>query len=95
MTNVKKIVLPGRNGGTPRLVPLVEGFIRDGVIFVGVVGQDCARGGDLIDEIAVGAGDRDHDLPTSSHANKGMEAAVHCAGSLTGQYAGEVQVVEL
>jgi hypothetical protein len=95
MINVTKIVLHCRNGATPRLDPLVEEFIPDGVIFVGVVGKDCAQVEDTIDEIVVGKGDRDHDLLTSSHPNESVEEAVRFAGSLTGKYAGEVQVVEM
>ena len=50
MPHPKKIVLHCRSGYTPRLDTLVEEFIRDGVIFVGVVGEDCAKVEDIIDE---------------------------------------------
>ena len=54
----KKIVLYCPHGYHPRLDGLVEDFIRDGVIFVGVVGEDCARVEDIIDELVVGDGRR-------------------------------------
>jgi len=95
MQHPKKIVLHCRNGYDPRLDALVEEFIRDGVIFVGVVGKDCAKIEDIIDELVVGDGDRDYDLLTSSHPNESVEDAVRFAGSMTGEFEGEAQVVEV
>jgi len=40
-------------------------------------------------------GTRDYDLLTSSHEGKSVEDAVEFAKSLTGEFAGEVEVVEL
>jgi hypothetical protein len=74
---------------------LVEEFIRDGVIFVGVVGENCAKVEDIIDELVVGDGERDYHLLTSSHPNESVEEAVHFAGSLTGEFEGEVRVIEI
>jgi hypothetical protein len=95
MPHPKKIVLHCRNGYQPQLDSLVEEFIRDGVVFVGVVGTDCAKVEDIIDELVVGLGDRDYDLLTSSHPNESVEDAVRFAGSLTGKYEGEVHIVEV
>jgi len=50
MPHPKKIVLHCRNGYEPRIDTLVEEFIQDGVIFVGVVGADCAKVEDIIDD---------------------------------------------
>jgi hypothetical protein len=94
MPHPKKIVLHCRNGYTPRLNSLVEEFIRDGVIFVGVVGTNCAKVEDIIDEIVVGDGGRDCHMLTSSHAGQSLEDAVAFAESLTGEFEGEAHVVE-
>ena len=96
MTYAKKIVLHCPNGYETRLDVLVEEFIRDGVMFVGVVGEDCSRVEDIIDELVVGNGDRDYDLLTSSHPNESVEEVVEFARSLALEFQGqEVQVVEL
>jgi hypothetical protein len=92
---LKKIVLNCPKGHRLRLDDLVKEFIRDGVIFVGVVGKDCAKIEDLIDELVVGDGSRDYDLLTSSHPNESIDEAVSFAKSLTGEHAGDVQIVEL
>lgn len=92
----KKIVLHCRSGYEPQLDTLVEHFIRDGVMFVAVVGKDCSRVEDIIDQLVVGDGSRDYDLLTSSHPDASIEAAVEFAKSLTLEFEGlEVQVVEL
>jgi hypothetical protein len=91
----KKIVLHCRNGYGPRIDALVEEFIHDGVIFVGVVGVDCAKVEDVIDELVVGFGERDYDLLTSSHPDENVEDAVRFADSLTGKYEGESHIVEV
>ena len=95
MPHPKKIVLHCRTGYSPRLDTLVEEFIRDGVIFVGVVGEDCAKVEDIIDEIVVGDGSRDYQMLTSSHADESVEEAVRFAGSLTGEYEGEAHVIQV
>jgi len=96
VTYAKKIVLHCPNGYETRLDVLVEEFIRDGVMFVGVVGEDCSRVEDIIDELVVGNGDRDYDLLTSSHPNESVEEVVEFARSLALEFQGqEVQVVEL
>jgi len=91
----KKIILNCPKGYRPRLDDLVEQFIRDGVVFVGVVGKDCAKIEDLIDELVVGDGSRDYDLLTSSHPDESIDEAISFARGLTGEYAGDVQIVEL
>jgi hypothetical protein len=96
MSYSKKIVLHCPHGATQRLDNLVEDFIRDGVIFVAVVGADSAHVEDIIDELVVGDGTRDYQLLTSSHADESISAAVRFVQSLTGEFAGsEVQVVNL
>ncbi len=95
MSYAKKIVLYCPAGATLRLEALVEDFIRSGVIFVGVVGEHCSRVEDLVDEIVVGNGTREYSILTSSHAGESVEEALQFARSLTGEYEGEVQLVEL
>lgn len=95
MPHAKKIVLHCHQGYEARLNVLVEEFVNDGVVFVGVVGPDCAKVEDLIDELVVGDGSREYHLLTSSHPEQTIEQAVAFAHSLTGDFKGEVQIVEL
>ena len=91
-----KIVLHCRSRQRPDLEPLVEAFLRDGVKFVGVVGVDASRVEDIIDEIVVGFGDDpDRFILTSSHENETLAQAIEFARSLSSEYSGEVQVVEV
>lgn len=79
-----------------RLDDLVEVFVQNAVIFVGVVGEDCDCVEDIIDELIVGDGSRDYDLLTSSHPGESIDDVVRFAESLTGKYSdGGVQVVNL
>jgi hypothetical protein len=91
----KRIVLHCPCGPTMALEYLIEEFIHDGVVFVGVVGPECSRVESLIDDMVVGADDRDQFMLTSSHPNESVEDAIRFARSLTGEYQGEVQLVEL
>jgi hypothetical protein len=91
----RKIVLHCPNGYGPRLPDLVKGFVRDGVVFVGVVGKDCTQVEDVIDELVVGLGERDNDMLTSSYPNESIDEVVEFARTLTDEYQGEVQVIEL
>jgi argininosuccinate synthase len=71
-------------------------FLRDGVKFVGVVGESASFVEDLIDEIVVGDGrDETRYILTSSHARETLAEAVRFAEELTGEYSGDVQVVEV
>jgi len=70
--------------------------MRDGVSFVGVVGQDCAKVEDIIDELVVGDGTREpYFMLTSSHPDETIAEAVEFAQSLTGEHAGDVHVIEV
>jgi hypothetical protein len=75
---------------------LVETFLRDGVRFVGVAGPDARSIEDLIDEIIVGDGsDPRRHILTASHPTQSLAEAVAFASGLTGEFAGEVQIVEV
>jgi hypothetical protein len=92
----RKIVLHCPTGYHERLDQMVEQFIQDRVIFVGVVGEDCARIEDIIDELVVGDGsDESRFILTSSHPDESLSEAVEFALSLRAEYAGEVQIVQL
>jgi len=93
----RKVVLHCPKGYQFRLDHMVEDFIRDGVIYVGVVGKDCSKVEDIIDQLVLGDdASRDYDLLTASHPDESLDAAISFAKSLTGDFAGdEVQIVEL
>lgn len=96
MPHPQTIVLHCPRGYDPRLDTLVEDFIRDGVRVVAVVGEDCERMENIIDELVVGDGSRDYDRLTSSHPGESLEAVVAFANDLALELAGlEVGVVEL
>jgi hypothetical protein len=96
MPQPRKIVLHCPRGYDPRLDTLVEDFIRDGVCLVAVVGEDCERIEDMIDELVVGDGSRDYDLLTSSQPGESLAAAIAFVEGLMLQFAGpEVGVIEL
>ena len=77
------------------LEPLVEEFIKAGVIFVAVVGKDCTKVEEIIDELVVGDGSRAYDLLTSNHPNESVDEALEFARSLSLNFAGPVQLVTL
>jgi hypothetical protein len=96
MSYGKKIVLHCPNGLHRIIDPLVDEFIKSGVIFVGVVGRDAAKIEDLIDWHCVGdlEGNNSYYMLTSSHEDEALQEAIQFAEQLTGEYAGPVQVVE-
>jgi hypothetical protein len=91
----KKIVLHTPKGYSAALDTLVAQFIKDGVTFVGVIGKDCSKIEDIVDEICVGDGSNAYDLLTSSHPEQSLDEAISFARSLTGEFSGEIQIVEL
>jgi hypothetical protein len=91
-----KIVLRCISAPPPGLGDLIEAFVCDGVKFVGVVGPNAAHVEELIDQLVVGDGTSDaRFILTSSHEGESLQDAVEFAKSLTGEYAGEVQIVDL
>jgi hypothetical protein len=91
-----KVVLHCLSQAPPGLEDLVETFLRDGVKFVGVVGVGASHVEDIIDEIVVGDGSNpDRFILTSSHEHESLEEALEFANALTGEFAGDVQVVEV
>lgn len=93
---MRKVVLHCPKGYRMELDALVEQFIADGVAYVGVVGEDCSRVEDIIDELVVGDGsDQSRFILTSAHPGESVEEALEYARSLYAEYSGEVQLVEL
>jgi hypothetical protein len=75
---------------------LVEQFIVDGVKFVGMVGEDCARVEDVIDDLVVGGGtDPTRFILTSSHPGESVADVVEFARYVFSAGDGEAQVVTL
>lgn len=96
MPYASKIVLHCPRGYSVAVDGLVEDFIRDGVKFIGVVGLDCERVENIVDELVVGDGaDSSRFLLTSSHPDASLDEALQFARALTGDYEGEVQLVEV
>jgi hypothetical protein len=92
----RKIVLHCLSGYKPELDEMVEQFLRDGVVFVGVLGKDCSRVEDIIGELVVGDGNNEtRFILTSFHEDESLDEAIDFAKSLSGEYAGEIQVVQL
>jgi hypothetical protein len=91
----KKIVLHCPRGYQPELDALVRQWVRDGVVFVGVVGKDCEKVHDIIDELCVGDGSDPCRMLTSWHADETVDEVVECADALSGHQQGAVEVVEL
>ena len=70
--------------------------MRDGVTFVGVVGRDCAEIENIIDELTVGDGTRTpYFMLTSSHPSETVAEVVEFAKALTGEFEGDVCLVEV
>jgi hypothetical protein len=96
MPYARKVVLHCPKGYKAELDDLVERFVADGVVVVAVVGEDCSRVEGIIDEIVVGDGsDPDRFILTSAHPGDTVQEALEFARSLSGEYSGEVQLVEL
>jgi len=98
MTYLRKIILVCPNGYDARLGTMVADFVRDHVVFVAVVGMDCEKIEDIIDEIVVGLQvfhDIKCDILTSSHPGETLEEVKEFSRRLTGELAGETEVVVL
>ena len=70
MQYAQRIILHAPPWHSPKLEAFVEKCIQDKVVLVCVVGNDCARVEDVIDELVVGDGSDDSRfLNTTSHPN--------------------------
>ena len=96
MKYAPKVVLHCPHGFQVALRAMVERFIADDVKFVGVVGTDCSRVEDIIDELVVGDGtDPTRFVLTSSHPGESIADVVAFARLISDAGDGEAQVVEL
>ena len=90
-----KIVLNCTTGYESKIDSIVERLIAGGLTYIGVAGQDCSKIENIIDEIAVGDGSSPRFVLTTSHPDESLEDVIEFALSLTGEHAGEVQVITL
>jgi hypothetical protein len=91
-----KIVLHCKTGVPNEINALVEAFLSYGVKYVGIVGKNAALIESIIDECVVGDGsDKSRFILTASHEGETLEKALEFACSLTGEYEGEVQLIEI
>ncbi|NUO75178.1 MAG: hypothetical protein HOQ32_04110 [Lysobacter sp.] len=92
MSAEKKIVLHSLHGYRGELDAMVDAWIDEGVIYVGVVGVDAARLEDIIDELCVLRG---YFMLTASHEGETLEDAIFLAATLADEYAGPYRLVDL
>jgi hypothetical protein len=95
LSSAKKIVLHCPRGYDERLDAMVQQWVAAKVKFVGVIGEDCARVENIIDELCVGDASNPYFMLTSSHPGESLEEAIEFAEFLKDEYAGPVQVVTL
>ncbi len=94
MTFLRKIVLHSLSGYHPQLDGLVQQFMNNGVVYVGIVGLDASRIEDIIMELCVGDGSAPYEMLTSFHEHETLVEVVDFAQSLTDKFAGDVQIIE-
>jgi len=94
MALARKIILKSTQGYRPELDALVQQFIAEGVKFVAVLGVDASRVEDIIDEICVGDGSEPYELLTSCHESETLDEVNRFSDSLSGEFAGEAQIIE-
>lgn len=95
MEFTKKIVIHSIKGYRPELDVLINQLIANGVLFIGVVGEDASRIEDVIDELCVGDGTgKPYEMLTSSHEGESVEEAVNFANQLTGKFSGNTKLIK-
>lgn len=91
-----RVVLHSASGYSPKQDGLLRQLVVDRVEFVGVVGAECERIEDIIDELCVGPeGLGEHTILTSSHPGESLDEVVAFAKSLSLSGPGEVEVIAL
>ena len=92
----KKLVLHCPNGMPADMARLAAQFVADGVIPVASVGPACREIEEVVDDAAIAAGSPEHHfILTSSHPGESIADVIEFADSLSGEYQGPVQLVEL
>lgn len=96
MQSSPRIVLHCPTGYRTELDALVEEWMRAGVRYVGVFGEDATRVENIIDELCVGDGSAPYFMLTASHAPpETLEDAIEFAEQIGEAQGGNVQVVVL
>ncbi len=96
MAYEKKVVLKSSSGYKLALDKMVEDFLEDGVALVAVIGKDCEKVEDIIDELIVGDGsDPERFIATTSHPDESLQDVVEFAESFSTDPVGKVEVIEL
>ena len=84
MSYPPRVILHAPSWNSPALEAFVEDCLRDGVVLVCVVGDDCGRVEDVIDEIVVGDGsNRSRFLNTTSHPGESLDEVQKFAAAWT------------
>lgn len=84
MQYAQRIVLIAPPWDSPKLETFVEKCIRDKVVLVCVMGDDCERVSDVIDEMVVGDGsDPSRFILRSWHPDKSLDEVLEFANSMT------------
>jgi hypothetical protein len=74
MKYAQRVILYAPPWDSPNLGAFVEQCIQDKVVLVCVIGPDCRRVEDVIDELVVGLGDDpSRFINTTSHPNESVE----------------------
>jgi hypothetical protein len=74
MKYAQRVILNASPWDSPNLGAFVEQCIQDKVVLVCVIGPDCRRVEDVIDELVVGLGDdTSRFINTTSHPNASVE----------------------
>jgi hypothetical protein len=95
MVNSRKIVLHSLHGYRPDLDAIVAQWIQERVNYVGIVGVDASRIADIINELCVGDGSSSYFMLTAFHgSDETIQDAILLAEQLSGEFAGDVRVVE-
>jgi hypothetical protein len=95
MATPRKIVLHSLQGYRPGLDAIVSQWIQEQVKYVGVVGVDASRIEDVIDDLCVGDGSSPYFMLTAFHdQDETLQDAIFLAEQLSGEFGGDVRVVE-
>lgn len=91
-----RVLLRCSRGYRLELDALVATWMQEGVKYVGVLGVDTSKVEDIIDELCVGDGSNPYPMLTACHApHETIDDAMFLANQLSGDFIGEVRIVDL
>jgi hypothetical protein len=94
--SAKKVVLVSKSGYDPRHDGMLRGLIDDNISVFCVVGKDCQRWEEVMDELVVGPdGSGDLDIVTTSHSEETVAEVVEFAERFDIGEPSEVRVIEV